>query len=146
MTNIARIQEKVSQTACHSPGIYRCFLLPRIARAEIDCPPDENGHENACPNYCSPAYTTTTPPENAGDEIVNVQLPDRSKFKERCFRKARCFGGFRLEGRDLALTGCSPVPVELDCSGAIASPQVLTSGELLYGSIDHVSEDIGVYP
>jgi hypothetical protein len=83
---------------------------------------------------------------DTGEQIVDFQIPDWEKVKRLCFHAALCFGGFRFQGWDIALTDQGPVLVELNCPGDITMLQIETQKGLWDSSVDKILDEIGATP
>lgn len=75
---------------------------------------------------------------DTGEEIVNFPVPEWEKAKDLCIRAALCFGGFRFQGWDIAVTDQGPVLVELNCPGDVTLLQIAMNRGLWDEAIDQI--------
>ncbi|TLY15941.1 MAG: hypothetical protein E6K69_05100 [Nitrospirae bacterium] len=83
---------------------------------------------------------------DTGEEIVGFRLPDWNIARDLCLYASLCFGGFRLQAWDVALTDHGPVLVELNCPADISLPQFASRRGIWDSSVDRILDELGVSP
>lgn len=83
---------------------------------------------------------------DTGEPITGFVLPDWEAGIALCKRAALCFGGFRLQGWDLALTDRGPTLVELNSPFDILGSQALTREGIWDARVDRVLAELGAKP
>lgn len=79
---------------------------------------------------------------DTGEPIVGFVLPDWEAGLALCLRASLCFGGFRAQGWDLALTDRGPVLVELNAPFDLDAAQIAAQRGFRDAAVDRILAEV----